>query len=131
MIAIQKYCSKIEPFVRVVGTSHIASSSLEQIRNEFYEFFSDVISGDKGYDSENLHEILFQKGILFHAPVRDFNVKRPKGKHRRRCLQPYPNKGMGNIAESVIRSIKVRLRNLKSKNHWMKKRDLAWAYHNL
>jgi len=95
------------------------------------DFFPDVILGDKGYDSENLHEILFQKGILFYAPVRDFNVKRPKGKHRRRCLQPYPNKGMGNIAESVIRSIKVRLRNLKSKNHWMKKRDLAWAYHNL
>ena len=90
------------------------------------EFFPEVILGDKGYDSENLHEILFQKGILFHAPVRDFNVKKPKGKHRRRCLEPYPNMGMRSIVESVIRSLKVRLRNLRSKNHWMKKRELGW-----
>ena len=90
------------------------------------EFLPDVILGDKGYDSENLHEILFQKNILFHAPVRDFKVKKPKGKHRRRCLEPHPDKGMRSIVESVIRSLKVRLRNLRSKHHWMKKRELGW-----
>lgn len=86
----------------------------------------DIIFGDKGYDCEKLHEILFQKGVLFHAPVRDFKVKKPKGKHRKRCLKPHPNKGMRSIVESVIRSLKVRLRNLRSKHHFMKKRELAW-----
>src|SRR5690606_10475885 len=86
----------------------------------------DVILGDKGYDSENLHEILFQKRVLFHAPVRNFKVKKPKGKHRKRCLQPHPEQGMRSIVESVIRSLKVRLRNLRSKKHFMKKREFGW-----
>ena len=86
----------------------------------------ETILGDKGYDSEKLHKLLFEKSVSFHAPVRDFKVKKPRGKHRRRCLQPHPERGMRSIAESVIRSLKVRLRNLRSNKHWMKKRELGW-----
>ena len=86
----------------------------------------DEILADKGYDCERLHEILFQKGILFYVPVRDFNVKQPKGKHRKRCLQENPIYGQRNIVESVNHSLKVKLRNLRSKIHWMKKREFAW-----
>jgi len=86
----------------------------------------DEILGDKGYDSEHLHEIVFQKGALFYAPVRDFKVKRPKGKHRRRCLEKNPLYGQRNIVESVNRSLKIRLRNLRSKVYFMKKREFAW-----
>ena len=32
-----------DPYVRIIGTSHIASSSLDKIRREFYEFSPDVI----------------------------------------------------------------------------------------
>lgn len=90
------------------------------------EFHPDIILGDKGYDSDNLHEILFQKNILFDAPIRDFKVKKPGGKHRKKCINPHPHKGKRSIVESVIRSLKVRLRNLKSKHHFMKKRELGW-----
>ena len=86
----------------------------------------DEILGDKGYDSENLHEIVVQKGSSFYAPVRDFKVKRPKGKHRRRCIKGNSNYGRRNIVESVNRSLKVRLRSLRSKLHFMKKREFAW-----
>jgi len=86
----------------------------------------DEILADKGYDCEDLHKILFQKNILFYAPVRDFNVKQPKGKHRRRCLQENPIYGQRNIIESVNRSLKVKLRNLRSKLHFMKKREFGW-----
>lgn len=86
----------------------------------------DTILGDKGYDSEDLREILSKKGVLFYAPVRYFKVKKPRGKHRKRCLQPHPEQGMRSIVESVIRSLKVRLRNLRSKKHFMKKRELGW-----
>jgi hypothetical protein len=44
--------------------------------------------GDKGYDSENLHEIARANGIIFYAPVRKmnkraFSYKKPSGKYRR------------------------------------------------
>lgn len=86
----------------------------------------DIILGDKGYDSESLHTILSEKDVLFYAPIRDFHVKRPGGKHRRKCLEPHPNRGMRSIVESVIRSLKVRLRTLNSKIDYMKKRELGW-----
>ena len=86
----------------------------------------DVILGDKGYDSENLHEILFQKKVLFHAPVRDFKVKKPRGKHRRKCVLKNPCYNQRNIVESTIRSLKIRLKSLRSKLHFMKKRELGW-----
>lgn len=40
---IKEHSSIKDSFVRIIGTSHIASSSLEQIRKEFYEFSPDVI----------------------------------------------------------------------------------------
>ena len=90
------------------------------------KYVPDEIFGDKGYDSEHLHELVVQKGALFYAPVRDFKVKRPKGKHRKRCLKGNPRYGKRNIVESVNRSLKVKLRSLRSKLHFMKKREFAW-----
>ena len=85
------------------------------------------VLGDKGYDCEHLHQIAEQHGFLLHAPVRKSSRSLPNGKHRKRCARySPPHKGKRSIAESVIRSLKVRIRTLRSRLHFMKKREFAW-----
>jgi len=86
-----------------------------------------LVLGDKGYDSEPLHRIAEKNDLLLFAPVRSSPRKTPKGKHRKRCKNnPPENKGMRNIVEAVIRSLKVRINSLKCRLHFMKKREFAW-----
>ncbi len=86
-----------------------------------------LVLGDKGYDSEPLHRVAEQEGFLLYAPPRDSSRKSPRGKHRKRCARyPPDGKGMRSIVESVIRSLKSRSVSLKSRLHYMKKREFAW-----
>jgi hypothetical protein len=94
--------------------------------------FSRIIAlGDKGYDSENLHEIARANGIVFYAPVRKMNKrslrKRPKGKYRRECLVLPDFQGMRSIVETVNSVLKRRqISHLRSKKAYMKKREFGW-----
>jgi len=85
-----------------------------------------LILADRGYDSEPLHEQVFASGNLLYAPIRDFKVRRPKGVHRRRCSQGLDNYHQRNIVESINFSLKSRFRSLRSKLHYMKKREFGW-----
>ena len=86
-----------------------------------------LVLGDKGYDSEPLHSLAEQQGLLLFAPVRASSRIYPKGMHRKRCAMHQPaRKGMRSIAESIIRSLKVRIGTLRSRLHYMKKREFAW-----
>ena len=85
-----------------------------------------LILADKGYDSELLHELVAKNGNLMYAPIRDFHVKKPGGKHRRRCALGHEQYFQRNIVESINFSLKSRFRSLRSKLHWMKKREFAW-----
>lgn len=86
-----------------------------------------LVLGDKGYDSETLHQLAEDKGLMFFAPVRKSSRKTPKGRHRKRCKNlPPACKSMRSIVEAVIRSLKVRINNLRCKLHFMKKREFAW-----
>jgi len=89
--------------------------------------------GDKGFDSENLHEIARVNGINFFAPVRKMDkkalsYKRPKGFYRRECKEnPPENKGMRSIVESVNFVLKkTQITSLRSKKHFMRERELGW-----
>ena len=95
--------------------------------------FKDIIGlGDKGYDSEPLHELARAKGIVFYAPVREMNknaysYKKPRGKYRRECLKLPEFMGMRSIVESVNSMIKrTQINALKSKKVHMKKKEFAW-----
>jgi hypothetical protein len=93
-----------------------------------------LILGDKGYDSEPLHELAREHSMEFHAPVRDFKVKRPKGRFRRQAEKnPPPEATRRCLVETTIRVLKTRFRNLRSRLHYMKKRELAWIVivHNM
>jgi len=85
-----------------------------------------LILADKGYDSEPLHEIVEASGNLMYAPVRDFKVRRPKGRHRRRCTKGNELYFQRNIVESINFSLKSKFRTLRSKKSHMKKREFAW-----
>ena len=86
------------------------------------------ILGDKGYDSEKLHELAVKKRNILYAPVRKSSRKIPKGIHRRRCAQGDEDYPQRNTVESTIHSLKsTRVPTLKSKKHFMKKREMAWT----
>jgi transposase len=97
--------------------------------------FSDVrLLGDKAYDSEPLHELARARGIELYAPVRSSPLKRPRGRYRRQCAKgalDYPRR---NVVESFMHTLKsVHCPALKSRHHWMKKKEIAIALllHNL
>ena len=88
--------------------------------------------GDKGYDSQNLHEVARANGIIFYAPARKTNKrsskkKKPKGEYRRECLQLPEFYGMRWINETINSNLKrTQIHSLKSKKAFMKKREFGW-----
>lgn len=95
--------------------------------------------GDKGFDSEPLHEIARANGITFYAPVRKMNKrafkdKRPSGKYRRQCIVMPEFKGMRSINETVNSVLKrTQIHSLRSKKHFMREREFGWQiiYYNI
>jgi len=88
--------------------------------------------GDKGYDSENLHEIARANGITFYAPVREMDKRgyknqRPKGFYRRKCIDLPDFYGMRWINETVNSVLKrTQINYLRSKKHFMREREFGW-----
>jgi len=88
--------------------------------------------GDKGFDSENLHQIARANGITFYAPVREMNKrafknKKPKGFYRRKCIELPEFYGMRSIVETVNSVLKrTQIHYLRSKKHFMREREFAW-----
>ena len=89
--------------------------------------------GDKGYDSEPLHEIARENGIELYASVRKMSKnalknKRPKGFYRRKCKEnPPKDKGMRSISESVNWIMKgTQITSLRSRGDSMRQKELGW-----
>lgn len=95
--------------------------------------------GDKGFDSENLHEIARANGIIFYAPTRKmnkraFSYQKPKGFYRRKCIKLPKFKGMRSINETVNSVLKrTQINYLRSKKHFMREREFGWQiiYYNI
>ena len=82
--------------------------------------------GDKGYDSEPLHKVAQEKQNTLFAPVRKSSRTNPKGWNRRRCAQGDEDYNKRAHVESCIHSLKKRrIPILRSKLHYMKKREMA------
>ena len=87
--------------------------------------------GDKGYDSEHLHEVARKNGIIFYAPVREMDKRslkqRPRGKYRRECMELPQFMGMRSINETVNSVLKrTQIHFLRSKKSVMKTREFGW-----
>ena len=94
---------------------------------------NDIIGlGDKGFDSEHLHEVARANGIIFYAPVRKMDKRgyknqKPKGKYRRECLNLPDFMGMRSINETINSVLKRKqIHFLRSKKSYMKKREFGW-----
>lgn len=85
-----------------------------------------LILADRGYDRESLHKLTIQKGSIMYAPIRDFKVKKIGGKNRQRCSNGHKDYYQRNIVESINFSLKSRYNTLRSKLHYMKKREFGW-----
>jgi hypothetical protein len=82
--------------------------------------------GDRGYDSEPLHKIAQRKGNTLFSPERESPRTNPKGWNRRRCAKGDKEYNKRVRIESCIHSLKKRrIGILKSKLHYMKKREVA------
>ena len=86
-----------------------------------------LILGDKGYDSEKIHKLVNNFGNIFYAPVRN-KSKKPKGFYRRQARKN-GNKlyHRRSTVESFMHSLKSMKNSLRSKLHYMKKREVAWT----
>jgi len=86
-----------------------------------------LILGDRGYDSEKIHKLVNSFGNLFYAPVRNKSLK-PKGFYRRQARKNgnelYHQR---STVESFMHSLKSMKNSLRSKLHYMKKREFAWT----
>ena len=88
--------------------------------------------GDKGYDSENLHEIARENGIVFYSPVREMHKwgsknKKPKGRYRRKCVELpefYGKRWINETVNSVLK--RTQIHYLRSKEPFMRKREFGW-----
>src|SRR3989338_2330252 len=95
--------------------------------------------GDKGFDSEHLHEVARANGITFYAPIRKMNKracknKRPSGFYQRQCVNLPSFKGMRSINETVNSVLKrTQIHSLRSKKHFMREREFARqiVYYNI
>ncbi len=87
---------------------------------------------DGGYDCEDFHEQIFEKGGRLYAPVRKMNKrslrKTPRGKFRKKCLELPDFIGQRSIIECINAVLKRRFINcLRSKKSYMKKREFGWC----
>lgn len=87
--------------------------------------------GDKGYDSEHLHEVARKNGIIFYAPLRKMDKRslkqRPRGKYRKECIKLPEFIGMRSINETINSVLKrTQISALKSKKSYMKQREFGW-----
>lgn len=87
---------------------------------------------DGGYDCEDFHQEIFEKGGKLYAPVRKRDkrsIRRfPKGRFRKSCLELPDFMGQRSIIECINAALKRRFINcLRSKKDFMKKREFAWS----
>jgi transposase-like protein len=85
------------------------------------------ILADKGYDSEQLHQIAHKLSNVLFAPTRKSSRKKPKGFYRKKCIEKDPEYNRRCRVESVFNALKHRrIHALRSKKPHMKKREIAW-----
>lgn len=87
-----------------------------------------IILCDKGYDCEEFHRQVFDKGGKLYAPVRKSSRKSPKGWFRKQCVELPDFMGQRSIIECINAVLKRRfIHCLRSKKSYMKKREFAWS----
>ena len=87
-----------------------------------------IVFADKGYDSELLHELTHSSKNFLYCPIRDFKVKRPKGKFRRKIDEIF-NEDIyheRNKIETIMFLIKHKGITIRAKKRLNKIKELAW-----
>jgi hypothetical protein len=87
-----------------------------------------IIFADRGYDGENLHELAKSSGNFLYSPVRDFNVKKPKGKNRQNMIKIFDEDiyHERNNIETIMFLLKHKGIVIRAKKMKNKIKELAW-----
>ena len=106
--------------------AHVAKSLLRRLKTK-----GATILGDKGYDSEALYQICEEKGNRFWAPLKnaprkDHPPKRLGRAKKKSHQKPCDQETRRGLVESTFFSLKTRVRAVRARTHYMKKRELAW-----
>ena len=113
---VHDFCTRIRPRHDVI----FANLSCRRLKHK-----NVLVLADGAYDSEPLHRLLKENGNELYAPVRKSSKRFPKGRNRRRCLEKNPQYNQRSKVESTFSVIKKRFGPLKTKLHFMKKREMA------
>ncbi len=87
-----------------------------------------IIFADKGYDAENLHQIVNNSNNYLYSPIRDFKVKKPKGIFRRKMDKIFEKDiyHERNKIETIMFLIKHHGIVIRAKKRSNKIKELAW-----
>ncbi len=88
-----------------------------------------LIFADRAYDCEELMQISKDEGNKLYCPIRDFKVKRPKGRLRRKIAKDF-NKNIyhkgRNPVEMIMFLLKKRGLVIRAKKRSNKIKELSW-----
>ena len=116
---------KIIDFSLVTKHQHDMIAAKQFIKRNYLK--GTKILCDGGYDCEDFHRQIFNKGGKLYAPVRKSSRKYPKGWFRRQCVELPNFMGQRSIIECINAVLKRRfITCLKSKKSYMKKREFGW-----
>ncbi len=112
-----------------ITDSHLHDVNHAKTLSKRFDLRNRIIFADKAYDCEELMVINEENKNLLYAPIRDFKVKLPKGRLRRKIIKQFDkdkyHKGRNPI-ELIMFLLKGKGLIIRSKTKKNKIKELAW-----
>ncbi|MGM0608849.1 MAG: transposase [Candidatus Muiribacteriota bacterium] len=111
-----------------ITDTHLHDVNHAKILTKRFRLRNKIIFADKAYDCEELMQINKLNSNLFYAPIRNFKVKRPKGRLRRKITKQF-NEDVYNLGRNPVEMIMFLLKGkgliIRSKKKKNKIKELA------
>ena len=116
----------IYDYVAVNG--HVHDVQHAKIMCKRLKWRNKIIYADKAYDSEELMQINSDNHNKLYCPIRDFKVKRPKGKHRRMLAEQFDEEEyhIRNNVETIMFLLKNFGFVIRAKKKSNQIKEVAW-----
>ena len=112
-----------------ITDTHLHDVNHAKTLSKRFSLRNKIIFADRAYDCEELMQINESKSNLLYAPIRDFKVKRPKGRLRREISKQFDDDvyHLGrNPVEMIMFLLKGKGLIIRSKTKKNKIKELAW-----
>ncbi len=112
-----------------ITDTHLHDVQHAKIMSKRFSLRNKVIFADRAYDCEELMQITKNSQNLLYCPIRDFKVKRPKGRLRRQIAQQFDEDyyhGGRNPIEMIMFLLKRKGLVIRARKRCNKIKALAW-----